>query len=131
MMIYNIDTLDGLVNGSLGNVVGIEDRDKVVQFIIIDFDDKECGARQRQKYPGLSAKYASQNGTPIGLFEFDYQLNSKKGYRHAARIMMKQFPVTLSWGITCHKMQGQTIKKGSKLIVHWHENLKYGMAYVM
>ena len=73
----------------------------------------------------------NQNGTPIPQFEFDYQLTSKKGYRHAAKKKMTQFPLTLSWGITCHKMQGQTVKKGSKLIVHWHEKLKYGMAYVM
>ena len=41
------------------------------------------------------------------------------------------FKFRLSWAITCHKMQGQTVKKGSKLIVHGHAKLQDGMAYVM
>ena len=122
MMIFNIDTIDGLVNGSLGNIVGIEEKNGEVQYIIPKFDDEESGDRQRRKYPGLSAKYAGQKGTPIGKHVFDLQKIKKK---------VQQFPLTLAWGITCHKMQGQTVKKGSKLIVHWNPKLKYGMAYVM
>ena len=122
MVIYNIDTVDGLVNGSLGNIVGIEDKNGEVKYITIEFDDQESGARQRQKYPGLSAKYAGQNGTPIGIYEFDLPL---------AKMKCHQFPLTLSWGITCHKMQGQTSKKGAKLVIHWHPKLRNGMAYVM
>ena len=122
MMIFNIDTIDGLVNGSLGNIVGIEEKNNEVHYIISKFDDEESGDRQRRKYPGLSAKYAGQNGTPIGIYEFDLPLGKMK---------CQQFPLTLSWGITCHKMQGQTVKKGSKLIIHWHAKLRDGMAYVM
>ena len=125
MMIYNIDTIDGLVNGSLGNIVGIEEKNGEVQYIIAKFDDGESGDRQRRKYPGLSAKYEGEKGTPIQKFEFDLPLSS------SARIKIKQFPLTMAWGITCHKMQGQTVKKGSKLIIHWHAKLKDGMAYVM
>ena len=35
--------------------------------------------------------------------------------------------------MTCHKMQGQTVKKGSKLIIHGSAKppLQDGMAYVM
>ena len=102
-----------------------------VQYVIVQFDDKESGVKQRQKYPGLSAKYASQNGTPIIRHEFDYQYGTKRGYKHAVTKKIRQFPLRLSWAITCHKMQGQTVKKGSKLIVHWHTKLKNGMAYVM
>ena len=125
MVIFNIDTIDGLVNGSLGNIVGIEDKNGEVKYITIQFDDEESGARQRQKFPGLSAKYAGQNGTPIEKRELDIPLSL------SAKIKCQQFPLTLSWGITCHKMQGQTVKKGSKIIVHWNPKLKDGMAYVM
>ena len=131
MMIFNIDTIDGMVNGELGHIIGIEQREGHVEYIIVEFDDKECGSRQRQKYPGLSAKYATKNGTPIARQEFDYQFVSNKGYKHALKKKMKQFPLTLAWAMTCHKTQGQTIKKNSKLIVHWHTKLKDGMAYVM
>ena len=130
MLIFNIDTIDGLVNGELGYVIGIEKKDDYVQFIIVRFDDVNCGARQRKKFPGLSAKYAAQNGTPIERHEFDYTFG-KKVYKHALKKKIKQFPIRLSWAITCHKMQGQTNKKGSKLVVHWHPKLQDGMAYVM
>ena len=130
MLIFNIDTIDGLVNGELGHVIGIEKKDDYVQFIIVKFDDKNCGARHRKKFPGLSAKYAAQNGTPIGRHEFDY-VYGKKEFKHAVKKKIKQFPLRLSWAITCHKMQGQTIKTGSKLVVHWHTKLQDGMAYVM
>ena len=37
----------------------------------------------------------------------------------------------LAWAITAHKTQGQTIRKNSKLVLHWHKKLQNGMAYVM
>ena len=49
MLIYNIGTIDGLVNGQLGSVVGIEqNKNGEVQFIIVSFDDKEIGKKHRQ-----------------------------------------------------------------------------------
>ena len=48
MLISNIDVLDGLVNGSLGHIVAIEEKNGIVEYIIIAFDDKESGVRQRQ-----------------------------------------------------------------------------------
>ena len=131
MLVHNIDTIDGLVNGELGHVIGIEQKDNNVHYVIVRFDDQESGAKQKQKFPGLSTKYASQNGIPIARTEIDFQFSSKSGTSHALRSKIKQFPLRLAWAITCHKMQGQTVKKGSKLIVHWSTQLKDGMAYVM
>ena len=132
MLIFNINVLDGLVNGSLGNVVGIQTRtDGFVEFIIVAFDDKDSGSRQRQKYPGLSAIYREQNGTPIKRSKLEYDRTSKSGKKHAAKSWVEQFPMRLAWGITVHKIQGQTVPKGSKLVVHWNTKLKEGMAYVM
>ena len=48
MLISNIGVLDGLVNGSLGHIVAIEEKNGIVEYIIIAFDDKESGVRQRQ-----------------------------------------------------------------------------------
>ena len=95
------------------------------------FDDKDSGSRQRQKYPGLSAIYREQNGTPIKRSKLEYDRTSKSGKKHAAKSWVEQFPMRLAWGITVHKIQGQTVPKGSKLVVHWNTKLKEGMAYVM
>ena len=132
MLIFNVNTLDGLVNGALGNVVGVEyDSKSSVEFIIVSFDDNETGAEQRRKYPGLSAKYNNQHGTPIKRFKLIYEMTSRSGKKHAAKKWVHQFPLHLAWGITVHKIQGQTVPKGSNLVVHWHKKLQYGMAYVM
>ena len=107
MLIFNISVVDGLVNGSLGHVVGIEKKGENVEFIIIDFDDHGSGSRQRAIYPGLTAKYKAQNGTPIKRYKLDYQLTSKGGKNHAAKSWVEQFPIRLAWAITVHKIQGR------------------------
>ena len=107
MLIFNISVVDGLVNGSLGHVVGIEKKGENVEFIIIHFDDHGSGSRQRATYPGLTAKYRAQNGTPIKRYKLDYQLTSKGGKKHAAKSWVEQFPIRLAWAITVHKIQGR------------------------
>jgi hypothetical protein len=42
-----------------------------------------------------------------------------------------QFPIKLAFAITGHKMQGQTIKRGSQLVVNWSNILPCALAYVM
>ena len=128
VLIQNLNTADGLVNGAMGKVVGIEMKDSKVDCIVVAFDDDVTGIRQRQKYPGTSAKYASQNGTPIFKQLHEYLVRSKST---GSKAKILQFPIRLAFALTCHKMQGATIKKGCKTIVHWHNNLPKAMAYVM
>ena len=78
-----------------------------MEFIIIHFDDHGSGSRQRAIYPGLTAKYRAQNGTPIKRYKLDYQLTSKGGKKHAAKSWVEQFPIRLAWAITVHKIQGR------------------------
>ena len=63
--------------------------------------------------------------------EHEFQIKSRSGKTHAPRAKIVQFPMRLSWANTAHKMQGQTVKKDSKLIVHWNKHFQHGMAYVM
>ena len=96
MLTFNVDTIDGLVNGSVGNVVGIEMGGKEsvsVKYIIVQFDDEECGHKQRKKYPEMSFKYANKNGTPIVIQDNDIQLGNRKGYKHSAKMKIQQFPI--------------------------------------
>lgn len=129
---FNINTVDELVNGALGTIIAFE-RNKFgkIEAIIIAFDQESTGAQQRASYPALSKKYEDQNGTPIFRQELEYQITSRSGKSHAPRAKIIQFPLKLSWANTAHKMQGTTVKKGSKLVVHWNKKFKPGMAYVM
>ena len=131
VLVFNINVIDSLVNGSSGTVIGIESKDGSPYCIIVKFDEENCGKEQKAKYPEMSKKYKEQNGTPIFKQDLEYQVFSRKGYGHAARAKVIQFPLKLFYASTAHKMQGQTIKAGSKVVIHWHKNMTNGMAYVM
>ena len=129
-MIYNVNTIDDLVNGAYGTVIGIEKKGDKVHCIIVKFDDEKTGLMQRQKYP-ISKKYAEQNGTPIYRKEVDFQVNSRKGYSVTATAKLFQFPLSLCYSQTSHRMQGQTVNAESKVVIHWTNSMQNGMAYVM
>ena len=133
---WNISTQDGLVNGACGTIVGIE-RKKLskdnVHAIIVRFDGEKTGQNQRQKYPQISKKFEHLHGTPILMYEHEYNIISRKGFKQAITGKIKQFPLRIYYASTAHKMQGQTIKAGNKVVIHWHKDMarEKGMAYVM
>ena len=58
-------------------------------------------------------------------------ITRKNGYSSTAKAKLHQFPLNLSYAQTAHRMQGQTVKAGTKVIIHWVKAMKRGMAYVM
>ena len=135
VLIFNVNTLDGLANGESGTIVGIELNSKQqVDSIIVNFDNKSCGSDQRLKYPTLSKKYRDVNGTPIKRIEFEYQKTSRKGFSQAARSKVYQFPLQMNYASTAHRIQGTTVKSGSKVLIHWSSRFKNhsnaGIGYV-
>ena len=49
-MIYNVNTIDELVNGAAGTIVGLEYEKKLLTCIVVQFDQESCGVEQRSKY---------------------------------------------------------------------------------
>ena len=130
MIVLNIDTLDSLVNGALGVVLDIiSDSEGKVKCIVVKFDREKVGAEQRKKYSEIADLYKEQNGTPIFKHKVTYHLSGNK--QHAIKGTIIQFPIKLAFAITGHKMQGQEVKKGSKVVVNWSNILPAGLAYVM
>ena len=73
MLTTNLDVCDGLVNGSLGTVVGFEyNKEGRIQYIMVSFDDKEDGKRRRTNCDRVVAKYPGLNATPIELMEINF-----------------------------------------------------------
>ena len=106
MLVFNINLLDGLVNGSTGILVRIEyNKHGNVECLVIKFDDDDSGEEQRKTYPQISRKYESQRGTPIFRFELEYPIKARAGWSHAANAKIVQFPVKLAYASTAHKMQ--------------------------
>ena len=130
-LIFNVNVIDDLVNGSNGTVVGIEKKGDKVHCIIVNFDNEKTGYIQRQRHPIYSNRYKEQNGTPIFREHLEFQVKSKRGFSSTATARLFQFPLSLNYAQTSHKMQGQTVKPKSKVIIHWAKNLQQGMAYVM
>ena len=134
---WNLSTIDGLVNGSSGTIVAVEvnkmSAEKRVEAIIVCFDDENAGKNQREKYPRLSKKYKELNGTPIFRMTHEYNIISKRGFKQAATAKIEQFAIRINYASTAHKIQGQTVKAGGKVIIHWNKNLdkQKGMIYVM
>ena len=134
---WNLSTIDGLVNGASGTIVGIEMNkmsiDKRVEAIIVSFDDEATGRSQREKHPRLTKKYEAVKGTPIFRMTHEFNITSRKGFQQAATANLEQFPIRINYASTAHKIQGQTVRVGCKVVIHWHKEMhrQKGMCYVM
>ena len=103
MLTTNVDVSDGLVNGARGEVVHIVTNDNNdVTTVLVKFDCVKVGqtahqaSRFRAMYP---------NAVPVSRVEVSFLARGKRG----AEITRLQFPLTLSWATTIHKVQGLTL----------------------
>ena len=133
MMIYNVSTTDGLINGALGTVIDIltNEESKAIQTIIIKFDNPKAGREQRETYNSIASQYKEENGTPVFRTKLQYFPEGKSKKQHANKVVIWQFPLRIAYASTAHKMQGVTTKEGTDLVCHGHKKLPKGMGYVM
>ena len=89
MLLQNLDVHSGLINGSIGTVV---DYFEDVDALSIRFD-----VQGNEEAPIIITRKKS----------VEYQINKGK------TIFMYQFPLKLSWAVTAHKSQGQTLEKAA------------------
>ena len=103
---FNIRTIDELVNGSSGIIVDfVKNRRGNVDAIIILFDQATTGELQRKKHKHLLCSKKHGTGTPILRHKLEYQGKSARGFGESCMVSVTQFPMTLSWASTSHKMQ--------------------------
>ena len=103
MLTANVDVSDGLVNGAMGTVVAVITDDKNnVSKILVHFDNASVGLKSIQS---SSHRSIHPNAVPIVKHEIQFLAKGKKG----AEITHIQFPLTLAWATTIHKMQGLTL----------------------
>ena len=104
LYILPVNTLDGLTNGAQGRVMEILAKNERVRFILIKFDSPNVGMDQRRKFRCLPSVARRSDLTPIERFSFSYTLGDVRK-DHAARAILMQFPLKLSWACTSHKVR--------------------------
>ena len=132
MLTYNIDTLDCLTNGSLGEVVEfkIGKWGKVAK-IIVDFKNENCGKSRRLLQDlEYKEKYPSKFVVSIEKIQFSYSLGSEKS-KQSLQAVCIQFPLRLAFAATAHKCQGMTVPKPLPLIVDIRNAFEAAMVYVI
>ena len=103
MLTANIDVSDGLVNGARGKVVHIvTNTNNDVTSVLVKFDNDRVGQKSIQTSPHR-ARFA--NAVPLSKYEVVFFAKGKRG----SEIKRLQFPLTLAWATTIHKVQGLTL----------------------
>ena len=129
MLSYNIDVIDGLTNGSRGEILGFEvNNNGSVDKVLIKFDESWMGEDKRISDPRLQSKYPGC--TPVERVMFQYSIGRKiSSGSNTARVV--QFPLKLCFATTAHKFQGQTVVKPLKIVIDLRTVFGAAMAYVM
>ena len=126
-LIYNVNTADKLTNGQKGIVKDIIFSDpNTVSCLIIEFDDPTVGKMQKDK----NIQYAKYKGVPIFRTNYTYAIG-RSIRNHTAMASVLQFPLTLAWAMTAHKMQGQTVYHPQILLADLESMFGTNMAYVV
>ena len=103
MLTANVDVSDGLVNGARGEVVHIvTNNSDDVTSVLVKFDNSRVGLKSIQTSP-YRARFA--NAVPLNKYEVIFFAKGKRG----SEIKRSQFPLTLAWATTIHKVQGLTL----------------------
>jgi hypothetical protein len=129
MLIHNVNTSDSLTNGTLGILKDFHfNENGTIKYLMIDFHDQRIGSKTREhsNHVDKQKKY-----TPISIVSFSYSLARPVQGTTTCQAKVLQFPIKLAWGITAHKIQGQTIPKPLGLAAHMASVFSAGQAYVI
>ena len=103
MLTTNVDVSDGLVNGARGEVVHIVTNNvQTVTNVLVKFDNSQVGLKSIHSSP---YRTRFNDAVPIAKHEVVFLAKGKRG----SEITRLQFPLTLAWATTIHKVQGLTL----------------------
>ena len=103
MLTSNSDVSDGLVNGARGEVIHIVSNDNhTVISVLVNFDNQQVGIKTIQS---SIHRNTFPDAVPLGKYEVVFLAKGRRG----SEITRLQFPLTLAWATTIHKVQGMTL----------------------
>ena len=109
MITRNIDITDRLINGQMGTVTKVSTNNNTRRpaVIYIKFDDTEAGLNTIQKH---SDQYARENNC-VPIQPVLARIKIRPGKPSSPEMQRLQFPITLAWACTVHKVQGLTMNE--------------------
>ena len=129
MIISNLDTPDGLVNGTQCTLVDVVRTKKgEVDKLILKSKDPAVGERNRAKFPQLAERYP--DCFFLERITHTYTISRRSGDIGSTASLF-QFPVRLAFAITTHKIQGQSILAPAKVVLDIDSSFQPAMVYVM
>ena len=129
MLIHNIDTVDSLTNGQMGQLMAvIKTTTGDIDKLIIKLNNTKAGEDNKQKHRLMNSKYP--NCVIIERVAIQYTIRKRSGEVGATATVI-QFPVKLAFAITSHKIQGQTIPMPTKVVLDLNSVFEDAQAYVM
>lgn len=126
MITVNVDTDDGLVNGTTGRLRTIDygintaTGDRRPLRVWLELDDLNAGKKKRNALGNHYRERILQNWTPLECVTYSI----KKWESSNLQVHRTQFPLVPAEAITVHKSQGATI---DKIVVHLGSNFKRSM----
>ncbi|KAG2427936.1 hypothetical protein HXX76_011923 [Chlamydomonas incerta] len=128
MLVWNVDTEQGLVNGSRGVIESFEpaDADDIFKAVARSgsMAEVDCGDQLREWFDRNNkvpvVRFANGSVTPVLPVAFT---SNVPGYGACIRV---QVPLKLAWAITVHKSQGMTL---DKVVVNLRDFFGHGMLY--
>lgn len=130
MLILNLNTSDGLTNGTRGTLRNVvKDRLGNVKTLMIEYDNANDGYERRQNYKELACLFPG--ATPNERVHYPFQIGSKKSTDTSNSATLYQFPVIVCYASTGHRFQGQTVEAPQKVVIDIRSAFQPAMAYVM
>ena len=129
MLTTNIDITDRLINGQMGTVVqiAVDQNTQIPTIIYVKFEDDNAGKMLINK--STNPLVQQQNVVPI--VPVLAKIKVRPGKASSPEIQRIQFPLTLAWACTVHKVQGLTLKD---VVISFNlirqKSFNYGQIYV-
>ena len=107
MLTTNVDISDRLINGQLGTVtkVFVDNVSNKPSTIFVKFDDSNAGISAIRN---SSSSFARENNL-VPIKPVLARIKVRPGKPSSPEMQRLQFPVTLAWACTVHKVQGLTL----------------------
>ena len=128
MLTTNINIQDRLINGQMGTVIkiGINTNDEP-NVLYVKFDDEKAG---KTTINTSSNSFAKENRL-VPIEPVLAKIKVRPGKASSPEIQRIQFPITLSWACTVHKVHGLTLENVVvSLNLRKQRYFNYGQIYV-